>query len=76
MSSPAIATITEMMKSLPEPLQERVVEHLKEYLQEVRDEEAWDEHFRRTQPQLVAAARRAREEIAQGKSRPLDLDEL
>ena len=32
MSSRAIATLVEMMESLPETLQDRVVEHLKEYI--------------------------------------------
>jgi hypothetical protein len=32
MSSSAIATLVEIMESLPETLQDRVVEHLKEYI--------------------------------------------
>ncbi|MEG5042024.1 MULTISPECIES: hypothetical protein [unclassified Microcoleus] len=32
MSSRAIATLVEMMESLPETLQDRVVEHLREYI--------------------------------------------
>ncbi len=76
MSTPAIATVTKMMEPLPEPMQERVVEHLREYLLEVEDELKWDALFKRTQPQLIAAAQRARQEIAQGLAQPLDLDQL
>jgi hypothetical protein len=39
MSSRAIATLVDMMESLPETLQDKVVEHLREYLEELRDEE-------------------------------------
>lgn len=76
MSSPAIYTVTKMMEPLPEPVQERVVEHLREYLQDVEDEQRWDDLFKHTQPQLVAAARRARQEIDQGLATLLDLDQL
>ena len=65
-----------MLESLPEPVQERAVEHLREYLLDVEDERKWDALFERTQPQLVVAARKARREIAQGLSEPMDLDQL
>lgn len=76
MSTPAITTVTKMMELLPEPVQERVVEHLREYLLEVEDELKWEALFKRTQPQLIAAAQRARQEIAQGLAEPLDLNQL
>ena len=71
MSSTAIATVTRMLESLPEPVQDRVVAHLREYLQDLQDELQWDDLFAKTQPQLVAAARRARQEIAQGLAKPV-----
>jgi hypothetical protein len=76
MSSPAIATITKMMESLPEAAQVQVVEHLREYLEDLQDELQWDALFKRTQPQLVAAARRAKQEIVQGLAKPMDYDQL
>ena len=76
MSSPAIATITKMMESLPEAAQVQVVEHLREYLEDLQDELQWDAIFKRTQPQLVAAARRAKQEIVQGLAKPMDYDQL
>jgi hypothetical protein len=39
MSSRAIATLVKIMESLPETLQDKVVEHLREYLEDLRDEE-------------------------------------
>jgi len=53
-----------------------VVEHLREYLADLQDELEWDSLFKRTQPQLVAVARRAKQEIAEGRARPLDYDQL
>lgn len=40
------------------------------------DDIRWNEAFEKTQTQLVAAARRAKQEIAAGKAKPLELDEL
>ncbi len=76
MSSTAIATITKMIESLPEPAQDQVVEHLREYLEDLQDELLWDAMFTKTQPQLAAAARRAKQEIAQGHAKPMDYDKL
>ncbi|MGQ9630620.1 MAG: hypothetical protein ACUVXI_09955 [bacterium] len=76
MSSTAITTVVKMLESLPETVQDQVVEHLREYLADLQDELVWDDLFQRTQPQLVAAARRARQEIAEGQAQPLDYDQL
>ncbi len=72
MSSTAIVTLIRMLESLPEPAQDQAVEHLREYLADVQDETQWDDQFKRTQPQLVAAARRAKREIAAGRAEPLN----
>lgn len=66
----------EMMQSLPETLQQQVAEYLKEYIAELKDELQWDESFKKTQPQLVAAAQRAKQEIAEGKAQEMRLNEL
>ncbi|WP_293312776.1 hypothetical protein [Microcoleus sp. PH2017_08_TRC_O_A] len=57
----------EMMESLPENLQQQVAEYLKEYIAQLKDELQWEESFHKTQPQLVAAAKRAKQEIALAK---------
>jgi len=76
MSSEAIATVVKMMESLPEPAQNQMVEHFRSYLMEVQDELRWDELFNKTQSKLVAMARLAKEQIAEGKARPLDYNKL
>jgi hypothetical protein len=68
-STAAVATVTKMMESLPEPAQEQVVEHLRGYIAE-----EWEAAFERTQDQLVVAARRAKEEIAAGHAEPMDYE--
>ena len=76
MSSAEIATVVQMMESLPETAQERVVEHLRDYIADLPDELQWDSLFRKTQKQLIAAAQRAKQEIAEGHAKPLDYNQL
>jgi hypothetical protein len=53
-----------------------VVEHLREYLEDLRDELQWDTLFKKTQLQLISAARRAKKEMAEGLAQPMDYDQL
>jgi hypothetical protein len=76
MSSAVIATVVKMMETLPEPVQDRVADHLREYIEDLRDELQWDATFKKTQPQLIAAARRAKQEMAAGHAKPLDPEQL
>ena len=76
MASNAVATITQMVETLPESLQNQIVEHLREYIAELQDELRWETSFKNTQEQLIAAACRAKQEIAEGKAEPMDLDRL
>ncbi|MGZ8217452.1 hypothetical protein [Methylomagnum sp.] len=76
MPSEAVVTITKMVEVLPDATQEQVVEHLREYLEDLRDEARWDEQFRRTRPKLAEVARQARQDIAEGKAQRLDCDDL
>ncbi len=70
MSPDTLATVTKMLEMLPDPMQERVVEHLREYIEDIRDEIEWDEQFKKTQEGLTRAAREARNQIANGKAKP------
>ncbi len=74
MLSPTIETVVKMLETLPEATQAQVVDHLREYLEDLQDEARWDRAFQSTQPQLVAAARRAKQEIAEGKATPLSFE--
>ena len=67
MPSAALTTVNTMLEALPPELQDRVVDHLRQYLEELRDELEWDQSFQRTEGGLAAAARRARQEVAAGR---------
>jgi hypothetical protein len=76
MSSPAVTTIIKMVESLPDDLQEKVADHIRDYIADLEEEKRWDESFKRTQEGLVAAARKAKQEIAAGKALPMDYEQL
>jgi enolase len=72
MSAETISTIIKMVESLPDELQERVAEHLREYIADLEDDVRWESSFRQTHDNLVNAARQAKREIAEGKSISMD----
>jgi len=76
MASAPTMTIIKMLETLPKQLQDRVVEHVREYIEDLRDEFRWDESFSRTQESLIKAARMARKEIAEGRASHLDVEKL
>ncbi len=65
-----------MIESLPEAAQERVVEELRALVEDARDEAKWDDLVEKKKDGLVAAARKARKEIAEGKGTDMDFDKL
>jgi hypothetical protein len=76
MASAATATVIKMIEALPESVQDRVVERLRDYIEDTRDEMQWDDSFSRSQDKLVAAARMARAEISRGLATPLEPEHL
>lgn len=76
MASAPTITIKKMLETLPKELQDHVVEHVREYIRDLRDEVRWNESFSRTQESLIATARQARKEISEGKASPLDVEKL
>ena len=65
-----------MLEALPEPTRERAVEHLREYIEDLKDEARWDTQFEKTSAKLSEMANEARREIAEGKAAPMDFDKL
>ena len=76
MSSTAINTIVNMMKSLPEDKQDRIVEYMKEYILDLQDEQTWQNSFNKSQDKLVNAAKLAKQQIAEGKAETMDYNRL
>ena len=76
MSSENIATVTKMLESLPETAQTQLIEHLREYIVSLQNELEWDNLVSKTQNNLIKAAKQAKQEIAEGKSQPMDYEQL
>jgi hypothetical protein len=76
MSPENIATITKMIETLPETSQAKLIEHLREYITILQDELEWDDLVSKTQNNLILAARKAKQEIGEGKSQPMDYEQL
>ncbi|MEA5498111.1 hypothetical protein [Limnoraphis robusta] len=74
MSSAAIKDLVEMVEALPSEVQKQVVEHLREYITDLQDEQQWDASFSRTQSALMEAAQLAKQEKAAGKAKAMVLD--
>lgn len=72
MVTASIATVVKMLENLPEETQSQVVEHLRVWLAELEDEAVWDQSFAKSQNKLAEAGRTARQQIAEGKSKPMD----
>lgn len=72
MDTSATTTMIKMLETVPDQLQEVVVEHMRDYIEDIRDEAKWKDSFSRTQDKLIAAARQARLDVGGGKSSPLD----
>ncbi len=78
MSSATITAIMKMIESLPDDWQAKVADHIQDYITdlELEDEVRWDTSFKRTQNNLVTVARKAKQEIAEGQSIPMDYEQL
>lgn len=76
MSSTTVQTVTTILESLPDSLQQQVAHHLSEYIEELRAELQWDASFARTAEKLEQSAKRANVEIDASLSQPMDLSKL
>ncbi len=65
-----------MLKTLPAPTQERAVEHLREYIEDLKDEALWDTQFEESSETLSKMADEARKEIAERRAAPMDFEKL
>ena len=76
MVTPALTTILKMVEDLPEPLQNQVADHLREYIADLDDEEKWDKALARTEEKLAYVTREVTKKIEEGKSEPMDFNRL
>lgn len=76
MSAATIETVVKMLETLPVSIRERAVEHLREYIEDLKDEARWDAQFDNSSSELSEMAKKARKEIAEGKAAPMDFEKL
>jgi len=76
MKNESLATLEKMLEPLPEAAQQRIVEHLREYIEEMRSEWRWEGLYQEHKTSLEKMARLAKQQMTEGKARPLNLDEL
>ncbi|NEQ37743.1 MAG: hypothetical protein F6K40_16315 [Okeania sp. SIO3I5] len=76
MSEENIATIVKILESVPDAQQEKIIQHLREYIADIEDELKWDKSFQKTQNKLVEVARLAKQQIPQGKRQTMDYEQL
>ncbi|MEY2666910.1 MAG: hypothetical protein RLZZ384_1081 [Pseudomonadota bacterium] len=76
MSAEAIATVTQMMRTLPDSTQQQVADHISNYIADLKDDMRWDESFKKTEPNLIQQARLAKQQIAEGKASRMDINHL
>ena len=43
--------------------QDKIVEHLREYIQDLQDEQKWDKSLNKSQDKLIAAAKLAKQQL-------------
>lgn len=76
MSSQAIQDLVTLVESLPDTAQIQVIEHLRDYIANLQDEQRWDTAFNRTQSALVTTARQAKQQRAAGQATPMNYNQL
>jgi len=76
MSTEAISTVVKMLGTLPDATQNQVIEHLQAYIADLQDELRWDATFTKNQSSLVQQAQLAKQQIAEGKARSLNINDL
>jgi len=76
MTTAAIQTVVTMLEQIPDTLQDRVVEHLAEYLTDLKNETQWAESFESPpSPKFSAMLDKVEKQIQEGRVFPLsDLD--
>ena len=76
MKSTATLTIVKMLEGLPEAIQDRVIEHLRDYIEDMREEAQWAESFSQSQVKLASLAQQARKDKAEGRASSMDFEKL
>ncbi len=71
-----VTILTKKLESLPENSREKLAKYISEHFEDFEDEMLWDEQFQKTSSKLSEMARKARKEIAEGKSESMNFEKL
>ncbi len=71
-----VTILTKKLESLPEDSREKLAKYISEHFEDFEDEMLWDEQFQNSSSKLSGMARKARNEIAEGKSEPMNFEKL
>lgn len=66
MQTTTIKTISKMVETLPEDMQERIADHIREYIADLHDELKWDNLFKKTRAELSSIAKKINTEVSKG----------
>jgi hypothetical protein len=69
-------TIDKMIKTIPESMQSSVLDEIQAIITEKHDELEWNIQFQQSQENLIAAAKKVKDEIATGMAKPMDYKKL
>ena len=69
-------TIDKMIKTIPESMQSSVLDEIQAVITEKHDELEWNIQFQQSQENLIAAAKKVKDEIATGIAKPMDYEKL
>ena len=60
MASTTTEAMVKMVETLPPELHERVLEHMREFIEDILEDAKWSESFAKSQDRLAAAASQAK----------------
>ncbi len=69
-------TIDKMIKTIPESMQSSVLDEIQAIITEKHDELEWNIQFQQSQENLIATAKKVKDEIATGLAKPMDYKKL
>lgn len=69
-------TIIKMMETLPERVQDRILDDIKHIIAEALDDLEWDGQFEKHRKGLVTMARKVKKQMAKGMAEPMDYARL
>ena len=76
MPTTAAVTIAYMIEPLPPHSQEQIVDHLRSYIEEIREDLQWNESFAKSQDSLAAMAKQVKLDVKHGIASPMEISLL